>query len=78
LPKTSGFSLQKYVEAQYDEVVFQRLEQSERDGDVLIKFDFAFSLEGMGAAKLIEGLANRLIAVPGYKWSQIDSEIRFT
>lgn len=79
IPKDSGFSLRKHVESLYDEVSWNSLEQSSCGKDLIqVWFDFSFSLDGMSAAKLIDQLVKTVCALPGYKHSQIQSEIRFT
>lgn len=80
VPKTSGFSLKKFVESIYDEIVWNELTQQDsgKGNLIMVKFDFRFSLDGVPAAELIEKVVQEILSVPEYLYSQIDSEIRFT
>jgi hypothetical protein len=57
-------------------------EYSQVDDDahncVTVKFDFSFSLDGMAAAELIQLIVDKISSTPGYVYSQIESEIRFS
>ena len=81
IPKYSGFSLQKYIESIYDEVVWRKITQEESEchsNTIEVDFEFVFSLDGIAAAELIDCLVKKITSLPGYVWSNIHSEIRFT
>lgn len=78
ISKTSGFSLRRYLDAVYDEVTIHSYTQDHDEDLVKVDFEFSFSLDGLAAAELIDQLVTAIIKSPGYVWSQIDSEIRFT
>ena len=77
IQKDSGFSLRKFMLDLYDECTFREYEQQAREYDINIKFNFVFSLEGRGAAKLIQELVDHVRSLPGDNWIDVTANIRF-
>lgn len=82
IPRDSKFSVRRAWQALYDEVTFHKVDQISQVINgvpyVKIEFDLQFSLDGMSAARLVQQFCDELITIPGYSWSQIETEIRFT
>lgn len=82
IPRESKFSVRRAWKELYDEVTFHKVDQISQVIHgvpyVKIEFDLQFSLDGLAAARLVQQFCDELIAVPGYAWSQIETEIRFT
>ena len=82
IPRESKFSVRRAWQALYDEVTFHKVEQVSQHVNgvpyVKIEFDLQISLDGLSAARVVQQFCDELSAIPGYLWSQIETEIRFT
>lgn len=82
IPRDSKFSARKSWEELYDEIVFSNFVQdsSEYGGIpyVRISFKIAINLDGLAAARVVQEFCDKVTAIPGYRYSQITAEIRFT
>lgn len=79
VPKASGFNLRNFVEQAHSDVTWRHYAQSTHNSQTLhVEFDFLFNLGGMPAAEFVEHVDNVLTSLPGYTWSRVECEIRFT